>query len=304
MKTRKGWLTLGLWLCTATITQASLLEEVIRKPGMWNQMCSIPGPLAFDVPLPMYGLATPRNFYLSEANLDRLRGQRAAVSADIVKLLNRMDLSKATNGPGTFSMTGSNQDPEQLSGTLLDIILRLNAVEALPGLLRLEADLNQGLAAATSDPASVPDLDLDSPVMETISYKDDLKDAQSPRHRREFAARIYQREILSVLAALLRHQHYQPLLDSDLEASYFEYLKKGAGDPQFSGIHSEGDVPADQRAWIGFDLIYKLPFHKDPSHSGFVPFTPKLRLEIRQWAADYLQQTSGKKTPEASPKVE
>ena len=303
MNKGQGWLILCLWLCAATVTQASLLEEVIREPGMWNQMCGMPGPLAFDVPLPMYGLATPRNFYLSEANLDRLRGQRAAAGADIVKLLNRMDLSKATNGPRPFSTTGSGQDPQQLSGTLLDIILRLNAVEALPGLLRVEADLNQRLATATSDPSSLPDLDLDSPVMEVVSYKDDLKDALSPRRRREFAARIYQREMLSVIASLLRHEHYQPLLDSDLEASYFAHLKQGSGDPQLAGIHAEGDVPSDQRGWIGYDLIHKLPYLKDPFHSGFVPYTPELRLEIRKWAADYLRQTPAKKAPDASPKV-
>jgi hypothetical protein len=311
MKKRIGWLFLALWLCAATVTHASLLDEVIRKPGMWNQMCAMPLPLEFDVPLPMYGLATPRNFFLSTANRDQLRAQRAVVVADIAKLLNRMDLSKTTNGdrlvamaingdtnqailvsaPKPFSFTDSNQDPEQLTGTLLDIILQLDVVEALPGLLRVEADLNERLVAAAKDSgASLPELDLDSPV---TSVGDRSNTDATRRRMREFPVRVYQREMLSVMAALLRHERYQPLLDSDLEAKYFEHLKQGAGDQQLARIHSAADIPSGQEGWIGFDPIHGVPFHKDQFHTGFVPFTPDLRLEIRKWAADYLQQKSG-----------
>jgi hypothetical protein len=309
MKKRKGWLALSLWLCTVTVTQAGLLDEVIREPGMWNQMCAMPRPLEFDVPLPMYGLAAPRNLFLSTANRDRLRAQRAVVVADIVKLLNRMDLSKATNGVRVVAMpingdtnqmtlmgvvvkpssfTESNQDPEQLTGTLLDIILQLDVVEALPGLSRVEAALNERLGAAAKDGgASLPELDLDSPV--TFSGRRLNNDTERLRMR-EFPARVYQREILSVMAALLRHERYQPLLNSDLEAKYFEHLKQAAGGQQLASIHSAEDIPSSMESWIGFDPVHRMPFHKGQYDTGFVPYTPELRLEIRKWAADYLQQ--------------
>jgi len=167
-------------------------------------------------------------------------------------------------------------------------------------LLRVEADLNERLAAAAKGgEASLPALDLGGPLTGFVLYSDPHPDLVQQR-KREFTARVYQREMLSVIAALLRHERYQPLLDSDLEAKYFEHLKKGASNPQLASIHAQGDVPSDQRVWIGYDPIHRLPFLKDPSSTGFVPFTPALRLEIRKWAADYLQQTSGKKKSAAS----
>lgn len=303
MKTRKGWLTLGLWLCTATITQASLLEEVIRQPGVWNQMCSGPRALEFDVPLPMYGLAATRNFFLSQQNLDRLEAERAAVGADIVNLLNRMDLAKATIRAPSASLMDANQDPEQLNGTLLDIILQMNMVEAMPGLLRVEEDLNQRLAAAKTNEAALPPLDLGGPVMFSGVNPATVKEDFSPRRMREFTARVYQREILSVMAALLRHERYQPLLDSNLEAKYFEHLKQEAADAQLARFHSAAEIPSEQKAWIGFDPIHGLPFRKDQYHAALAPYTPELRQEIRKWAADYLNQTTQKGTTSTSSKV-
>lgn len=304
MKRGKCWLIFGLWLCAATVMRAGLLEEVIRKPGTWNQMCAMPMPLDFDVPLPMYSLATARNFFLSPANLDRLQEQRAVVGADIVSLLNRMDLSKATNNSAQpVGLLDSNQDPEQLSGTLLDIILQLDVVEALPGLLRVEADLNQRLSAAKTNDASLPALDLGGPVMFSGVTQENFKEQFSSRRRSEFTARVYQREMLSVMAALLRHERYQPLLDSDLEKSYFGHLKQNAGNVQLERFHSAADIPSNQKGWIGFDTVHGLPFFKDQYHAAFVPYTPELRQDIRKWAADYLQQTSGKKTSAASTTV-
>src|SRR5262249_26327155 len=147
----------GASTANAGSSGAKLLDDTIRNPGGWNQMCSMPPPLPFNVPLPLYSLAVSRFYYLSSQDISRLRAQRGEVVPVIVKRLHDLDLSKK-------AQESSRHDPEGLSGTLLQIVMELNAVETLPELLRVEADLNQRIEKAGKDVnASLPDLDLDSP---------------------------------------------------------------------------------------------------------------------------------------------
>jgi hypothetical protein len=106
----------------------------------------------------------------------------------------------------------------------LEIVLALNAVETLPELLRLEADLDFRLKTAEQDGgASLPVLDAAGPVFMTGV---DSASQTFSRRERTFVSRIFQRELLSVMAALLRQERFQSLLDSELERSYLKYLKR------------------------------------------------------------------------------
>jgi len=112
-----------------------------------------------------------------------------------------------------------------------------------------------------------------------------------------FVSRIYQRELLSVMAALLRHERFQPLLDSELERSYLEHLKKEAQSELLKGIKKPEDVtPKDNGwGWITFDPIHKLPVIKH--WPQFTTYTPALRLKIREWVKDFLKLPPGAHSP-------
>src|SRR6185503_15255049 len=103
------------------------------------------------------------------------------------------------------------------------------------------------------------------------------------RKERTFVSRIFQRELLSVMAALLRQERFQPLLDSDLERNYLQYLKKEAQSEILKGIKKPEDVTPKQEGWgmITFDPIHGLPVINHWPH--FTTYTPELRLKIREW---------------------
>ena len=245
----------------AAPSASELLDEAIRTPGGWSQMCAMPAPIPFDVPLPFYSQAAPRYFWLSEQEGAKLKKRRAEVAPEIVARLHAIDLSKPpTQKDSQWSPTNSRQDPRYLSGVLFDIIFRLDVVEALPELLRLEADLHQRLEQAAKDSnASLPNLDLDSPITWEGEFTAGAK--PTPQQVKVFTARIFQREMLSLMAALLRSEKFQPLLKSKVEALFQAETGKPA---------------AEKRGWRS-------------SMGPSTPYTPELRDEIRQLVADYLK---------------
>ena len=209
---------------------------------------------------------------------------------EIVRRLGKTDLSRPPKrNKDAFSTTDSNQDPNHLTGLLLDIILKLNAVETLPELMRLEGDLSFRLKTAGKDGgASLPVLDVAGPAFMAAT---DRASQSFSRRERTFVSRIFQRELLSVMAALLRQERFQPLLDSELERSYLEYLKKEAQSEMLKGIKKPEDVPPQAKGWVTFDPIHGLPVIKQ--WPQFTTFTPELRLKIREWVNAFLKPPPG-----------
>jgi hypothetical protein len=272
---------------SAETSAGKLLNEIIREPGHWSQMCWMPPAIPSDVPLPYYSLVTPRYFSLSQENIARLQKARPQVLPEIVRRMGKIDISRPPRQKkDAFSTTESNQDPNHLSGLLLDIILKLDAVETLPELLRLEADLDARLNTADKyGGRSLPELEVGGPAF--MAGVDHAK--TSSRQQQMFVSRIYQRELLSVMAALLRDERFQPLLDSALERGYFELLKKQAQSEELKHIKKPEDVPPMQKGWITFDSIHQLPvaWH----WPQFTTYTPELRSQIRNWVVDYLKMS-------------
>ena len=207
---------------------SELLDDIIAKPGNWNQMCGGGAPIAADVPLPLYsGLAT-RYFFISDANRDRLRARRDDVAPEIVRRLHEFAFSSEIPKPAaaadrSFSLSESGQNPNELSGLMLDVIGEVDTVEALPELLRLEDDLNTRLAAARiGDASDVPLVKLDGDSSLVINNPNDSAKA-AQINTKVFEARIFQREILSTMAVLLRHKSFAPMLKSDYETQCTAY---------------------------------------------------------------------------------
>lgn len=285
----KGWLwfswvlLLPCFPISAAESASELLDKIFNQPGHWSQMCASPPPLPYDMPLPLYSLATPRFFSLSQENVAKLKARRAEVSVELAKRLDRIVIQGFPKQEKPYNARPPAKN--ELSGLLLEIILEIDAVDTLPGLLRLEATINDRLEKAAKDNgASLPDLDLDSPTrievppappgltskveIEIVSKLPDI----SVQQQRTFAARLYQRELLSVIAELLRSEHFKPLLDSDLEKNYQAYLKRHPDAGKLLPIwaprsNSSGTVP-----------------------EGFMLYTPRLREEIRGFGKSYLKE--------------
>lgn len=290
----KRFFTFGLCLwfgATSVMAKPSaseLLDEIIRAPGRWSQMCASPPPVPFDVPIPLYSLATPRFHSVSKENLGRLQKRRPEIVAEVVSRLGKIDLmAPAQVIAGEAGSAYSGQDPGYLTGLILQIILELKIVEALPGLLRLEAELALLLKDAEGNKnAKLPPLDLDSPL--TWKGYWDTTNAQ-PQEARVFTARVYQSELLAVMASLLRAERFEPLLRSEIEAYYLEWLKRQSQGPELANIKRPEDVPKEQKRWITFDPIYNCPISNPAWHGCWITNTPKVRLEIRKLVKDYLK---------------
>lgn len=305
MKKHALLILLSASLAVSAASPDSLLDEAIKNPGGYNQMCAMPAPVKADVPLPIYNLRVSRHFNLSQKAAEKLLAHRDDVAKALAARLAAMDLAKLPPKPAPAKESPSfpppsGFSPRSLSGVMLEIAMELKAIEALPGLLKVEAQLAAILAVAEKDTAApVPVLEVDG-----ISYPADLRthdyvklkdgtfDAKPKPNIREIEreqailnCRVYQREILSVITRLLRDARFQPLLDSEIEKTFAAQLKKDARSEQLKDIKKAEDIPADERAFVKWDAIQNLP---SMGPRAELPYTEKLRGQIREFATQFL----------------
>lgn len=133
-------------------TVKALLDEILREPGSWNQMCSFPGEKPAGV-LPLYGNYRRdwASSFISSSNFERLRDCRKAALAEIA---GRLPIVLTTvppkKGKDHNFILGSTDKPEHALEIYLEILLDLNGVESLPALL----DLEQSLESSSPYPKS------------------------------------------------------------------------------------------------------------------------------------------------------
>ena len=294
-----------------TRTGEQLLDDAIVHPGGYNQMCMLPPPVNADVPLPLYGLRVSRHFHLSRKTADVLLARRAEVVAALSHRFDTMDLAKpavpkkprANDGKAVGPME-SGYDPQLLSGVLIEVALSLNAVEALPGMLKVEAQLTAIIEAAENDAAApVPDLPVDGIMYppeisswERTSkggFKEKTMTKALERGQALLRCRVYQRELLSVMAKLMRDARFQPLLNSAIERPYGDALKKNAKSDELKAIKRPDDIPNKDRPWTHWDPIYNLPasaIWPKPE----MPFNPEVRAQIRGFVERFIKENPAK----------
>lgn len=281
----------GAWPWSAD----TLIDEAITEPGNWIQMCATPPATDPKVPLPIYSPVGWPEFRLSEENLERLRARRSVVVAALVRRLAKLDFTKppAPSQPERL-------DPHYYNVLMLEMVRKLNAVEALPALLHAEAQLADLLEKAEADPSvAPPQLQADHLIVLDASPARNGKEeaGQRARHMRTYRlvnARVAQREMLSTMLILLRAERFEPLLNFDLEKLYAHKIKQVARTKKLKDIKTAADIPEKDRPWVGFDPILNLPMN----HFGLsltVPFTPQLRVQIRGLAEQFLQTIPPKK---------
>ena len=296
----------------------ALIAEVMKRPGSWDQMCGLPRPIPFDVPVPLVSDGLVRRYFsLGNKEAARLREARPAVVAALVQKLTQMDFAKP---PEVQKEIAKNQDavllanlnPDWLNAVHLQIIANLNAVETLPQLLRLEDQLATLLTAAEKDSkAPLPPLDLDSPVS---FYKrgsgrepdPDSKYWDSPAYKREravFVCRVMQRELLGTISLLLMNERWPAAVDrfsvetkKAREAAVAD--AKAAINKAKARLEAKPDAEETER--LQADISYQEAVIRG-MQAGTMPvavradYTTQLRGEIRSLAESYLKSVPPEK---------
>ena len=279
----------------------ALLDKVIRRPGQFDQMCDPSPPLSTQVPLPLFTYLLYRQLHVTPEDLASLKARRPNVIASLKARLAALDLSKAAPPVPEMKFTDSSTDdhpeigesgvhPRELSALLFEIIVGLDAVETLPELLAVEDQLRKLLAFADDHPKTAPPpvrLDADFLVKRGVG-------PLSKRDRQIERGRILQRELLSVMLQLLRRQRYEPLLHSSYEKAYETVVRERAKKEDLRDYKTPEDAKAKGQNWVKFDPIVHVPvgYFIDPPT---VPFTPKVREEVRGMAQQFLKDVPPEK---------
>lgn len=272
------------------LSAEKLVDSVIVQPGVYDQMCDMPPPLPAKLPLYVYGMVMDREMHASDAQLVMLRARRAEVVPVLVARLKAMELSKV---PPPITPTKFKKDDEAvaasglsthaLTGPFYEMLTGLDAVEALPELLRLEEQMRSLLAAAEANPKLPPPaVTLDGMLTTGGKVKLSKRDVKMQQ------GRAVQRELLSVMLQLLRGQRYAPLMNSELEAAYATAVKKRAQDEDLRDIKTPADAKAKDAGYIKFDPVYNVPVGY-LKHPAAVPFSPESRNLVRGMAEEFLQ---------------
>jgi len=207
-----------------------LLNEILAKPGQWNQMCSILPPPAPDR-VPLFGyLRNPLNFITTE-NFERLRAQRKAVLTEIDCRLTETSASEAQKAAQYYAAHPETLQPLPRPVSFLDeylvILLDLQGTEALPGLLRMEAALND-FAPYVKDAANwnafLERSPEDKPSLEIVRYPE-----MHPK-------------VLSVITALMLGEHHETFTKSKLYERYIADYAKVRTEGRFAAYR--GEFPA------------------------------------------------------------
>lgn len=298
----------------ATRTGARLLDDAIRNGG-YNQTCSADELVEADVPISLYWLRAKPAFIPSEESFATLLARRADVVAALASIFDKMDVAKPA-APQKKQSDGKKHewdpiadfDSQQLSVALLNVVMRLSAADALPGMLKVEAQLVAIIEAAERDAAApVPRLEVDG-----VGYPESLREseyvtdkagksewkrkanAKEIEHNQAiYKCRFYQRELLSLMAKFLRDARFQPLLDSAFERLYGDVLKASAKSDELKGYKKPDDIPEKDRQWIRWDSIYNVPTLSSKSKDE-TPYTPELRAQIRGFVSQFLTEHPAK----------
>jgi hypothetical protein len=256
------------------ISSAVLIDEIIKNPGPWKQMC---GGFSFGSQppiVPLFGYYRGHAFSkISEANFERLREQRDPVLQEIS---NRLDAitSKTANLVVDSTQRMLEQKANSASETIriprapesakleiyLMFLLDLNGVEALPALLRLERALDQ-----------------------VALYRLPQDDWEWVRAHATYASPKQQNHVLSIITALLLYEEAEGLMDSAIfeaySKGYMDLREQNKGTNMGSLIASISKDPPRDR--MSIDEIQK-------SHAFDLYGPPGLNVELTQENRDLI----------------
>ena len=274
----------------------ALLDEAVRFPGSYSQVCSFATAKvnANETPLPAYGLLLPREYQLGEYMAAKLLTYRDKVVPVAIARLKAIDFTHLPAPHASFvvrsGMWETGMDPHALSGLFLSVLQVTRATEALPELLRLEEQLHKlAIDGMANNDAPLPVLDADYSYALIPSSKESSRNEKITEERKGnlYKIQVMDHEILGVMAGLLRKERYSPLLGSQLEKDYIAGLRKIADQGALQGIKRAKDIPLQALPWVRFDHELNIPVYRQDS-TVELRYTEARREEICHMVHEFL----------------
>ncbi|MGJ8634626.1 MAG: hypothetical protein ACSHX7_11985 [Luteolibacter sp.] len=278
-------------------TGTELIDKMIAAPGSYSQVCDILITTR-DVPLKPFQIQDYSGAYFSDKNLALMKSRRGEVVAAVRKRLGEIDLSREPVTPGpdpnADEKTAESEiyggDPMALSSFLLEIIKKTSATETLPELLALESKMVAAIAAAREgkEPPEVYGwfavmVDIDHKDLESwkmpVEGEPRPKASQTGKLNRSRAA---QRDLVTLMAYLMREQKYEPYLATDFEKAYVNGLKKQAKefDLNSPGKANDASVKTDPISGVRYREYEEIA----------IPYTRPLRDGVRAAAEKWISE--------------
>ena len=288
----------GVWialagLATAQAPEAGLLDKLIAFPGSYSQVCDVMT-APEDIPYRAFELTDFAGASFSKRNLAEIGKNRDSLVRAVRARLLAIDFSRKPADPledpaPEESMEADNFgcDPATLNPLLLELIHQLDAIEALPELLAVEAKLVKGIARAKNDPAA-PAPEVDGWFVGVIGPHDENEtDAVRDRRLNLFQARVAQRDLVMLMALLMRGKSHPAYLKTSLEAAYVKGLRAQAKEHGLSKFKPGEPLPEDLKYLrIEIDPVSKLP--RVAGSPVMIPYTRGSRDEVRAAAEKWI----------------
>ncbi|RYD66362.1 MAG: hypothetical protein EOP83_05250 [Verrucomicrobiaceae bacterium] len=277
---------------------AALLDKVIQFPGSYSQVCDVVTAPS-DLPYTAYQLSGFAGASFSKANLAEIKGSRESLVKAIRARLPEIDLVRKAGEPKQDPVPEENFDgetvgcdPRVLNPLLLEIILTLDATEALPELLALETKLVAGIARAKADAKAAPPQVQGWFVGEELDHYDENEpEAKRDRRIQLFQSRVAQRDLVILMGRMLREKNYGPYMTTSLEKAYVKGIKKEAQENGIADYQTGKPLPEDKKDWeVTLDPVSKVPVTAYSSVS--IPYSRASRDEVRAAVEKWIKEKS------------
>lgn len=271
----------------------ALLDKIISYPGSYSQVCDVMTVEA-DIPYRAFELTDFSGASFSKTNQALIDKNRDALIPAIRARLLAVDFAREAVPPGedpkpeeNFDGEAFGCDPKSLNSLLLGLIQQIQAIEALPELLVVEQDLVKRIEKAKNDPTAP------APIVEGwfvgyITNDSEVKtDAERDRFSNLFQARVAQRDLVMLMAVLMREKSYKPYLKTSLEVAYAKGLKKSAS---VYPTYKVGDPLPEGKNGRDFKLDPIVRVLRRDRDFVSIPYTRESRDQIRAAAAKWIAE--------------
>jgi hypothetical protein len=293
-----GWIILGMpLLMLRAASQESLLDKVILYPGSYSQVCDVMA-MPEDVPYQAFIISDFEGAGFSKANQTQIDKNREPLVKAIRARLQTLDFSRKATPPKEDPKPEENMDgeafgcdPASLNPLLMRLIRQLHAIETLPELLLVEQKLVRGITKAKDDAKAAPPVVNGWFVGMEGSHNENEKENEAQRDRKAnlFNARVAQRDLVMLMAVLMREKSYPAYIKTSIETAYAKGLKTLSKQGDLAKFKSGEAIPKElEHLDIEIDPITRLPRARYCPVK--IPYTRESRDEVRAAAEKWVTE--------------
>ena len=231
-------------------TGTELLDKLIAAPGSYSQVCDVLT-VSQEIPFQAFQIQDYAGAYFSDSNLALMKARRGEVVEAVRKRLGEIDLTREPVPPKADPKATKEDlemsecygaDPLSLNSFLFEIIRQTAATEAMPELLALETRLVDAIAKA-KEGGNPPEVSGWYAAMIGENYDESEPEAKRDRRSKLNRSRIAQRDLVTLIATLMRGEKYAPYLATDFEKAYVAGLRKQAKEAGYPTLAADAEIP-------------------------------------------------------------